>query len=122
MQMNGNTMGSDYLIVVASDTLSSEATEGRRGWGEEVRSTLSGLREVRLPVSDLEEKMNSFIEVVRRLFKRIDHQSDTESDMSLEEVELSVEISGEGEIRLIAGGKAGGKGSITMKFKRSSTR
>jgi hypothetical protein len=30
-----------------------------------------------------------------------------------------VEISGEGEVKLVAGGKAAGKGAITPKFTRS---
>ncbi len=42
-----------------------------------------------------------------------------ESGLQLEEVELSVKISGKGQIKLIAGGEAGGEGGITLKFKRS---
>jgi hypothetical protein len=39
--------------------------------------------------------------------------------MCLDEIELSVEIGAEGEIRLIgSGAKANGKGAIKLKFKR----
>jgi hypothetical protein len=40
--------------------------------------------------------------------------------MHLDEIELSVEINGEGKVSLIgSGAKAGGKGAITLKFKRT---
>jgi hypothetical protein len=42
--------------------------------------------------------------------------------MQLNEVELLVEISAEGEIKLVAGGKAAGKGAITLKFGRIPTK
>jgi hypothetical protein len=40
--------------------------------------------------------------------------------MQLDEIELSVEINGEGQVSLIGTGtKVGGKGAIKLKFKRS---
>jgi len=65
--------------------------------------------------------MNQFLHLIGRLFKQVDQQIGSESDMRLDEVELSVEISGEGEVKLVAGGKAAGKGAITLKFTRSNT-
>jgi hypothetical protein len=49
----------------------------------------------------------------------VDQEIGSESDMKLDEVELAVEISGEGEVKLVAGGKATGKGAIKMKFTRN---
>ena len=63
--------------------------------------------------------MAQFLQLVGRLFKQVDQQIGVESGMKLDEVELSVEISGEGEVKLIAGGKATGKGAITLKFTRA---
>ena len=41
------------------------------------------------------------------------------SEIALDEIELSVEINGEGKISLLGNGaKAGGKGAIKLKFKR----
>ena len=38
--------------------------------------------------------------------------------MALEEVELMVEVNGEGQLSLLGtGGKAGAKGAMTLKFK-----
>jgi hypothetical protein len=41
--------------------------------------------------------------------------------LQLEEVELTVKISGKGEVKLIAGGEVGAEGGITLKFKRSGS-
>jgi hypothetical protein len=111
-------MTQEYIWIVTDDT-EPVPTEGQRGgWGEEIRQKVSRLKEVRLPVSELEEKMNEFLQLVGRLFKQVDQQIGIQSDLQLNEVELLVEISGEGEVKLVAGGKATGKGAITLKFKR----
>lgn len=66
--------------------------------------------------------MNQFLQLISRLFKQVDQQISSDSDMKLDEVELSVEVSGEGEVKLVAGGKATGKGAIKLKFKRSDAK
>ena len=49
----------------------------------------------------------------------LDEAEPPDSKMCLDEVELSVEINGEGQVSLFGvGGKAGGKGGMTFKFKR----
>jgi hypothetical protein len=114
-------MSEDYILLVTDEI--DEAVvpiDGQKGWGEEVRKRISNLKEVRLPVSQLEQNMTQFLHLIGRLFKQVDQQIGSESDMKLDEVELSVEISGEGEVKLVAGGKAAGKGAITLKFTRSN--
>ncbi|GAB4386420.1 MAG: hypothetical protein Kow00121_52980 [Elainellaceae cyanobacterium] len=111
-------MPQDYIVIVTDDTTDPIPTEGQRGWGEEVRKRITGLKEVRLPVDQLEQNMNQFLQLIGRLFKQVDQQIGSGSDMKLDEVELAIEISGEGEVKLVAGGKAAGKGAITLKFKR----
>ena len=106
-------MPEDYIVIVTDETDEvSMPIDGEKGWGEEVRKRISSLKKVRLPVSQLEENMNQFLKLIGRLFKQVDQQVGTESDMKLDEVELAVEVSGEGEVKLVAGGKAAGKGSI----------
>jgi hypothetical protein len=113
-------MPEDYIVIVTTDETDdiSVPIEGQRGWREEVHKHISSLKEVRLPVSQLEQNMNQFLQLIGRLFKQVDQQIGSGSDMKLDEVELSVEISGEGEVKLVAGGKAAGKGAITLKFTR----
>lgn len=107
----------EETIVIITDDLAAPA-EGVRGWQDEVRGRLA-LKEVELNVSDLERKMASFLQMVSRLFQQAEQQVEPRSGMQLDEVELSVEIGGKGEIKLVAGGEVNGKGSIKLKFKRS---
>lgn len=113
-------MTDDYIVILTEEADEiSVPIEGQRGWGEEVRKRISSLKEVRLPVAQLEQNMAQFLRLIGRLFKQVDQEIGSESGMKLDEVELSVEISGEGEVKLVAGGKAAGKGAIKLKFTRS---
>jgi len=70
-------------------------------------------------VSELEQKMSGFLGMVARVFSSAEKEAKKTAGMCLDEIELSVEIGAEGEIRLIgSGAKANGKGAIKLKFKR----
>jgi hypothetical protein len=113
-------MTEDYIVILTDETDDvSVSTTGEKKWVSEVRKSISSFREVRLPVSQLEQNMSQFLHLIGRLFKQVDQGIGLESGMKLDEVELSVEISGEGEVKLIAGGKAAAKGAIKLKFTRS---
>ena len=61
--------------------------------------------------------MAHLIDVVERLLIRAENKNNGE--IALDEIELSVEINGEGKISLLGNGaQAGGKGAIKLKFKR----
>ena len=68
-------------------------------------------------VTKLQKEMRGFIQAMRQM---LDEAESPNSKMQLDEVELSVEINGEGNIGLmgIGGAKAGSKGGMTFKFKR----
>jgi hypothetical protein len=71
-------------------------------------------------VKKLEEEMGHLMQVVDRLFNRTQQQGNKKPAMQLDEIELSVEINGEGQMSILGtGGKAGGKGAIKLKFKRA---
>ncbi len=76
---------------------------------------------VAVSTETLERNMTSFISVVGRLFNRAEDQAKVNnSGMQLNEIELSVEITAEGEIKLLGTGvKGGGKGGLTLRFKRT---
>ena len=65
--------------------------------------------------------MSRFLKSVSRIFHQAEQETQKNNPgMQLDEIELSVEISGEGEIKLMGtGGKAGSKGAIKLKFKRA---
>lgn len=110
----------DELLVLITDDREEKTADGSKAWGTGAASAVkaAALKEVKLPIADLEKKMEAFLALVGRLFRKADQQATAESGMRLKEVELQVEISGEGEIRLVAGAKAAAKGAITLRFER----
>jgi hypothetical protein len=116
---------SDSILIVTDDAPQISLPDGAkggmsntRGWGDEVKEP-TGTKGDAVPVSakKLEQNMTQFLQLVGRLFNQAEQQAN--SKMQLEEIELSVEISGEGEVKLIgSGAKASGKGAIKLTFKR----
>jgi len=75
---------------------------------------------VEISTDKLEQEMGRFLQIVSRLFKRAEIETEKKPGIHLDEIELSVEINGEGKVSLIgSGAKAGAKGAITLKFKRT---
>ena len=109
----------ETIWIVTDDTL-EVPVEGKRGWGEEVQQRVLAARKI--SVTELETRMGHFLGVVNRLFSRAEAEAaqvpTMKPKMQLEEIELAIEITGGGEIKLIAGGKAEAKGAIKLKFKR----
>jgi hypothetical protein len=121
----------DSIWIVTDDTPQISIPEGVRGviprggdWGEETRETTKGTADaVKVSTEKLEQEMTHFLQVVGRLFNRAEQQAKINSGMQLDEIELSVEISGEGEVKLIGtGAKASGKGAIKLTFKRQEAK
>ena len=76
-----------------------------------------GIGQFEVKVETLEVEMAHLIDVVERLLIRAENKNNGE--IALDEIELSVEINGEGKISLLGNGaQAGGKGAIKLKFKR----
>jgi hypothetical protein len=71
----------------------------------------------KVEVTKLKEEMKGFLQAMREM---LDEADQPDSKLQLDEVQLSVEVNGEGQISLlgIGGGKVGGKGAMTFKFKR----
>jgi hypothetical protein len=75
---------------------------------------------VKVSTQKLEAEMARFLQVVSGVFSRAEKQVNPQSGLKLDEIEVSVEINGEGEVKLLGtGGKVGTKGGITLKFKRT---
>lgn len=105
-------MSEETIWIVTDDT--AQISDNQRSYRE-----VSQERTVKVPISELEQKMSRFLQSVGRLFRQAEQQTIRSSGIELDEIELSVEINGEGEIKLIGtGGKAGAKGAIKLKFKR----
>ena len=91
--------------------ITEEDVEGSRGLygGYANRSSLSA--------GKLKENIGEFLEVMQEVFAQANQP--IELGMQLDELELSVEINGKGQVSLLGtGGEAGAKGAIKLKFKR----
>ncbi len=75
---------------------------------------------VQVSASWLEQNLKDFLKVTGRVLKHAIYSAGDVAGMELEEVELTVEVNGEGEISLMGSGvKTGGKGAMTLKFKKA---
>lgn len=114
-----------WVVAEAEDEVPAE-TGSRDGvytgpsFGDTVDRTTRKLismtrKRVPVDVALLRKQMNSMMKVVDELFI----QSEIQTKMQLDEVELKVEINAEGQLSLVGnGGKLGNTGGITLKFSR----
>jgi hypothetical protein len=99
---------------------SRDATSPGNPWIKKVASAVGATKAVKVSTQKLEAEMSRFVQIVSRLFSHAEKQVNPQSGLKLDEIEVSVEINGEGEVKLLGtGGKAGTKGGITLKFKRT---
>jgi hypothetical protein len=74
----------------------------------------------RIPVKaeKLEQNVAEFLRVIGRVVCRAQRSAGELGNMELDEIELAVEVNGEGQLSLLgSGGKVGGKGAMILKFK-----
>lgn len=104
--------GDSDLQKTPTGARSSRDIGGKIGESAEVAAT----ERSQVDVSKLKLEMQGFLKAMREMLDEADPPS---AKIRLDEVELSVEINGEGQVSLFGiGGKAGGKGAMTFKFKR----
>ena len=116
----------EKIWIITGETHAQEISSGTRDSSRdtggllgdetaEVTEVVSTERKA-VEVEKLKQEMKGFLQAMREM---LDEADPPDSKMCLDEVELSVEINGEGQISLFGvGGKAGGKGGMTFKFKR----
>ncbi|EPE94815.1 Pepco domain-containing protein [Rhizobium grahamii] len=108
----------DKEIFVKTETLSVHT--GYRG-GEDIGGSFgaavasTGMKLVAVSADALREQFSNLVEVVEYVFDR------STPAVTLDEVELSVEITAEGKVSLLgSGATGGGRGGIKMTFKRNN--
>ncbi|NJP08354.1 MAG: hypothetical protein HC866_01860 [Leptolyngbyaceae cyanobacterium RU_5_1] len=116
-------MSNETIWIVTDDAPQMTVPDGQKGGIDPVRTIhppATSEKGVRVSVDKLEQEMTNFLHIVGRLFHRAEQQAvEQKPGMQLDEIELSVEISASGEVKLIGSGvKADGKGAIKLKFKR----
>ncbi|HEY9671501.1 MAG TPA: hypothetical protein V6D11_08665 [Waterburya sp.] len=112
------------IWIVAEEIAESTSASGARdsidigsGFGAKVTEKVTTIVQKRVPIDAvaLKAQMGGLLKVVGDLF----NQAEQQTGMKLSEVQLSVEINGEGQVSLVGtGGKVSNKGGITLKFTR----
>jgi hypothetical protein len=114
-----------WIVTEVETSETVKVTEGGRGsedvgggFGsaavQAVRKSLT--QRVQISADQLKQQIGNLIAVVGDVFD----QSRGQTGLSLEEVELSIEISSEGQVSILgSGGKLEGKGGIKLSFKRA---
>ncbi|MBE8965367.1 hypothetical protein IQ277_03625 [Nostocales cyanobacterium LEGE 12452] len=123
----------DRIWIVTDDTPQISIPDGAKGrsinrgsWKDETtrdNTASEGVEDaVKVSAQKLEQNMTHFLKLVGSLFSQAEQQAKVNSKMQLDEIELSVEISADGEVKLIGSGvKAWSKGAIKLKFKRQES-
>jgi hypothetical protein len=120
------------IWIVTDDTPKISIPDGKKGgnnrsgdWGETTTTPEQKIVEnaVQVDAEKLEQEMSRFLLVVDKVFTSAEQQTQAKpgakSGIQLDEIELTVEINGEGQVKLLGSGiKAGGKGGIKLTFKR----
>ncbi|NCQ99446.1 MAG: hypothetical protein GPJ11_08140 [Microcystis aeruginosa L211-101] len=107
--------GESALRETPTGARSSSDIGGRLG-EQKSSPEVAATERSQVDVSKLKLEMQGFLKAMREMLDEADLPS---AKIRLDEVELSVEINGEGQVSLFGvGGKAGGKGAMTFKFKR----
>ena len=85
----------------------------------ETQVSQKSTRSVRMSTAILQNRMSEFFQVLGGIFQQADRELPPKMTMQLEEVQLSIDITAEGEVKLLGtGGKIGSQGAIGLKFKR----
>ena len=108
-------IASAETVEVAEGSRSSEDVGGGFASSVVQQTHKSLTQRVQVNVEDLKREIGNLLGVVGDVFD----QARDETGMSLEEVELSIEVSSEGQISILgSGGKIGGSGGIKLSFRR----
>ncbi len=104
------------LLIVTAEPVDREvkrSVDGGRGNAWAPQKVIA--QTVEVSADAVRDKMSDFVETVGEIFLR----AETKTGMVLDEVELSVEITGDGDVKLMGTGiGVEGKGAIKLKFKR----
>jgi hypothetical protein len=116
-----------WIVTAKEDYFSgAEQSEGGKGgdssgnpWKspQKVLETMVEVRKV--SANKLETELSKFLKVMANTLNNAQESISQQTGFKLDEIELSVEITGEGEVKLLGTGvKAGTKGGLTLKFKK----
>jgi hypothetical protein len=119
-------MADDVIWIVTDETPAVILPDGSRSGqdrgnpyddSDDVGRT-PGRRGIPVSAEKLEQGVTEFVQVMGRVLQHVKQNTHQLAGMALDEIELAVEVNGEGQLSLLRiGGKAGAKGAMTLKFK-----
>jgi hypothetical protein len=97
-----------------------EAEDGAKGVWDDIGRGVSSLRARSIDPELLKQDWNRTMRLIGQLVRQSEQEAQGSFNMQLDEVTLAVEIVGNGKVNLLGActSEAGGKGAITLKFKR----
>lgn len=119
-------MSSDVVWIVTDDVVEAEEVTGGRDGNVKPNPYDSvdsqpvkwGRRGVAVSAEKLQQGMVDFVSVIGKVLQQTTAQTGELTGLELNEIEIQVEVNGEGQLSLLgSGGKAGMKGAMTLKFK-----
>ncbi len=118
-------MSEDAIWIITADDSpvtgegDSKSITYRNPWDTGKGITEVATRGVKVSAEKLETELSRFLQLIGKVFQHVEQQVNEQTGFKLDEVELCVEITGEGEIKLLGTGiNTSTKGGITLKFKR----
>ncbi|NEP59806.1 MAG: hypothetical protein F6K31_22835 [Symploca sp. SIO2G7] len=114
----------ETIWIITVETPQVEEENGSRSGGSWRKPSTKNpvTKATKVSVQKVEAELSKFLQVIGGLLSRAQRQVPPESGLRLDEIELSVEVNGEGEVKFLGtGGKVGSKGGITLKFKRTGS-
>jgi len=114
----------ETIWIITTETIQPEEDNGSKSGGswQKPSAITPVTKTTKVSVQKVEAELSKFLQVVGGLLSRAQKQVPSDSGLRLDEIELSVEVNGEGEVKFLGtGGKVGSKGGITLKFKRADS-
>jgi len=114
-------MAEEPIWIVTRETSDASLPEGKKGWGQDLtQKATSVFKSCSVSPEKVQEEWSRTIRFIGKLIHQAEKQAGGDFNMQLDEVTLSVEINGKGKVSLIGAcdAESGGKGAITLKFKR----
>ena len=117
-------MTEEPIWIVTRESTDEASIDGEKGWGQSLtQKATSVFRSCSVSPQKIQEEWTRTMRFIGKLIHQAEQQADSEFNMQLDEVTLTVEIDSKGRVGLMGAcdGEASGKGAITLKFKRSNS-
>jgi hypothetical protein len=117
-------MADDYIYVITDEpsTGSRDGSITRNPYDDHPpRTPTAGRPGIPVSAEKLEQGMAEFLQTMGRVIKHAQTRATELGSMELDEIELSVEVNGEGQLSLLGSGtKIGGSSAMTLRFKKKA--